>query len=267
MQMTSGLATLSVLSVFTACTSLGPMPGVTGLNPIPEERPGVEAQLGYVPGFFLSDAVQADPSGDVMLQFSGMFDPGSSLGAKGLSVGARYVSGHDGRGYFEPMMRYRRFLDRERRVALQAVGFGTRASGQSDGASYEALRGGLELASDIRITPENRWVELHLTGGASMTGIRAKGNYCMNEAGYGETCKDGRQGEAKADTSDVYPALFVGAYLDGFRHRTWYLHTLRLGAYMAGGKMPRVRMGQETGVDGSWYSFGLNLIMGMGGAE
>jgi hypothetical protein len=243
------------------------MPGVTGLSPVSNGRTGIEAQAGYIPGFYLSDAVQKDPNGDIMVQFSGMFDPGDWLPIKGLSVGARYVTGGDSSSIIEPMLRYRRYLDDNKRIAMQITGFGTTAEGRAEGASYSAARGGLEFSTDIRVTPEFKWIEFHVTGGSSLTLISAEGHYCMNGEGYGQSCSEGQEATTSVKTFGAYPALFVGAYLDFFRHTDWTLHNARLGFFMAGGKMPRVRSGKQEESDGSWHSFGLNLIVGFGAVK
>ncbi|HIA03127.1 MAG TPA: hypothetical protein EYN66_14680 [Myxococcales bacterium] len=253
--------------IISACTTLGPMPGITALSPVPNDRTGVEIQSGYVPGFYLSDAVQENPNGDIMVQFSGMFDPGEWLPVKGLSMGARYVTGSSSKGIIEPMIRYRRHLDKDQRIATQVTAFGTHASGGSEGASYEATRGGIELSTDIRVTPKFKWIELHVTGGSSLTLISANGSYCSNNNGYGMKCEDGQSADTHTDTFGAYPALFVGSYLDFFRHTDWYIHNLRVGFYMAAGRMPRVRHGKQEDIDQSWHSYGVNVIAGFGAGK
>jgi hypothetical protein len=198
-----------------------------------------------------------------MVQFSGMFDPGDALPIKGLSLGGRYVTGGDSRGMIEPLLRYRSFLDDDERVAIAATGFGTNASGEAKGASFKAIRGGAEVAIDVRVTPKHDWIQLHLTGGASLTLIKAEGDYCMSPEGYGESCGDERIAETHVDTFGAYPAILGGLYVDLMRRMGLFIHTVRIGAYFAGGLIPRVRQGKQES-HGSWFSGGLNLIVGLG---
>jgi|GEM_PF-537189 len=257
------------LAVGPGCTTLGPMPAMTALNPVPEQRTGVEVQAGFVPGFFLSDTVQEapDPSRNPMPQLSVLFDPGELLAVRGLSLGARYVGGDDSHGIVEPMLRYRFFVDDDERFALGFVGFGTYATGSADGTSYTAIRVGLETSTDIRLTPKYRWIELHLNAGAAMTVIHAEGDYCTDPAGFGDACEGHHTPDTHAEVTGAYGTLFIGAYLDFFRHTDWSIHPVRLGIVMAGGTMPQIRMGEQEDTDGSWYSIGLNLITGFGAAE
>ena len=251
-----------------ACTTLGPMPGMTVANPVPESRPGAEVQAAIVPGFYLSDTTQEDPDRDEVSQLSGFFDPGDLWPLRGLSFGGRWVAGGDETGYFEPMIRYRRVLDDEARVSLAAVGFGTYASRSHEGASYEVARGGAELSTDIRVTPRNKWAELHLVGGASVTAIGGSGTYCMDtESGYGIDCGSDGIANASPDILGAYPAAFVGVGVDLFRNPDIVFHHARLGGFIAGGTMPRIRFAELQDSPNSWFSWGANLTIAMGGAR
>ena len=252
----------------SACTTLGPMPGMTGANPVPEPRPGAEVQAAVVPGYYLSAATQEDPDRDQMSQLSGFFDPGDLWPLRGLSFGGRWIAGGDETGYFEPMVRYRRFLGEDERVSFAAVGFGTYASRSHAGASYEVARGGAEVATDIRVTPKNSWLELHLLGGASVTAIGGSGSYCMDtESGYGIDCGDDGIANASPDILGAYPSAHVGFGVDIARHLDVVFHHARLGAFLAGGTMPRIRYAELQDSPESWFTWGVNLTIGMGAAH
>ena len=251
-----------------ACTTLGPMPGMTVANPVPEHRPGAEAQVAIVPGFYLSDSTQEDPDRGHIEQISGFVGLGDRWPLKGLSFGGRWIGGGDETGYFEPMVRYRRYLDDDGRVSLAAVGYGTYASRSYDGASYEVARGGAEVSTDIRVTPRNDWAELHLVGGASVTAISGNGSYCMNtESGYGVDCGDGELANAYADILGAYPSAFVGIGVDLFRHPDIVFHHARLGGFVGGGTMPRIRSAELQESPESWFTWGANLTIAMGAAR
>lgn len=258
------LAALAGLALNTGCTTLGAMPGMTMANAIPQDRMGGELGVALVPGFHLSDAVQEQAEGTLHGQLSGFFDPGEALGvARGLGLGVRYIGNDD--GYFEPMVRYRFYLDDQERVATAIVAYGTHASGSERGASYRMDRGGLELSTDIRVTPSWRWLELHVTGGASVTFLSARGTYCLNsDTGWGRDCDEdtAEQGDTTRTLTAWLPGLFVGATLDLFRDVP-IVHIVRLGAYMSGGSMPVVKQGETADMRG-WYAMGLNLMLGIG---
>lgn len=258
----------------SACTTLGPMPGVTGATVVPESRPGAEVQAAFVPGYFLSEATQegkagADnrfPSGTTLQQLSGFIEPGKLVHLPGLSVGGRYVSGGDGPGYFEPMLRYRaEVVDG---LALGAVGYGTRASGSAEGASYSAIRGGVEASADFRVLPKSRWVEIHLTGGGSLTGLSAEGRYCQDENGFGRSCATSPSGiiepaNAAARIQGAYPTGFGGLALDFAKHSGGIFHGVRFVFLTAVGTMPSVRFGEAQPAT-MWTSWGLGLSVAMG---
>lgn len=247
------------------CTTLGPMPGMTVANPLPQSRIGGEVQIAVVPGYYLSEATQQRvDAGGAMTQLGAWFEPGSLLEqAKGLGVGARFLS--EGGGQIEPMLRYRTWLDDQERIALAGVFYGTQASAEASGADYRMMRGGAELVVDVRVTPKNRWAELHLSGGASLTALSATGHYCMNDkTGYGRDCDDGKPEPDMASVSfdGVLPSAFVGVSGDFFRGVP-VLQGVRLGTWLAGGTMPRFEFG-ERAHDQSWFSWGLNLELGIG---
>src|SRR5262245_39820513 len=143
----------AVLGLTSACTTLGPMPATTGARYAPAARPDITLSAAAVPGYFLSSAVQKDAKGAPIGQASVMVEPDRWVDLPGAVVGGRYVGKSDQGGYPEPMLGYRAYLDGEKRLALGGLAYGTRGSGESERASYEAWRVGGEIGSDVRITP------------------------------------------------------------------------------------------------------------------
>ena len=255
---------LFALALLTsACTQLGPVPGVTGASVLPRPSPGIEAQAGLLPGYFLSDATaDADTRGTTVSQVSGFVEPGKLIGVENLAVGVRHVSGGDDSGHFEPMLRYRHGLTDY--FAVGVVGFGTHAKASYDQASYSMTRGGLEAGLDLRIVPKNHWAELHLLGGASAMGLSAQGHYCQRDDGYGTSC-EGSPANASARIEGIYPSVFGGISVD-LANRLGFFHGLRAQALVATGTMPTVRFAEQMKAEG-WSSFGLALSVALGAKE
>jgi hypothetical protein len=233
------------------CTTLGPMPAVTGSSPLPAERPNVELQGGAVPGFYLSSTVQELPKGSPIGQAAAMIEPGEAIGLPGAAIGGRWVNGEAGDGYVEPMLRYRRFVDDDQQFAAAATAHGAYASGGERNASYEATRAGLELAFDARLTPISNWVELHIVGTLGAFALFADGNYCLDTQGkYGSDCPepgDPPVERVRAEANGLFPAVSGGVALDVARHLESVFHGGRVTAMAAGGTMPHVVAGQHTG--------------------
>ena len=234
------------------------MPGVTFSGARPESRPGAEAQVGIVPGFHLSDAPQRDDNPGVgMLQAAGWVDLGSLIEpVDGLAVGARFVE-----ELMEPMVRYRFWLDSDHRFSFGVVGFLTFAEGSEEGADVAYWHGGVEASTDIRLTPVNRWAELHLQLGLNLTGLRADGHYCRDREGFAVDCTE-ESVRVGADLTGTYPTAFLGLSVDLFRDVP-VLHVLRVSTMIAGGSMPRIR-DEKQASDRGWFSWGLNLEVGLG---
>lgn len=237
------------------------MPAVTGASVVPE-RAGVEVQAALAPGYFLSSAAKEEAHGSAVQQLSGFVEPGDMIGLPGLAIGARYVGGADDAPYLEPMVRYR--LSLADALSIGAVGYGTHAKGSAAHASYEMTRGGVEASGDFRLTPESRWIEIHLLGGGSLTGLSAKGAYCQAATGYATSCED-RAADASARTGGLYPAAFGGIALDIAKH-DGVLHGMRALAIGAGGTMPHVRWGEQAAAR-TWFSWGIALSVGVGASE
>src|SRR5262245_20025527 len=133
----------------TGCTALGPMPATTAVAPLPAGRPSLELQVGALPGYYLSSAVQQESKGAAISQAAILVEPDSVIHVPGLIVGGRYVGDSNKGGYPEPMVGYRTFLDGEKRIAATAVGYATHGSGSARGASYAVTRGGAEAGVDL----------------------------------------------------------------------------------------------------------------------
>lgn len=249
------------------CTTLGPMPAMTGQTLVPNERPGVEGQAAAIPGYYLSSAVQESPKGTPVNQASLMVEPGEVIGVPGLSAGARYVGKNSEGGYLEPMVRYRAHLDREKVFAAGVVGYGTYASGDANQASYSAARGGAEVGADARVTPESRWVEVHLAGSVGLTALSAKGEYCVDQNGrYAVDCGDPPVTLTKASAKGFYPSAGGAIAVDLGQHFDGVFHGGRIAALGAVGKMPRIVSGEQTDAK-TYVSAGLAVTLGFGAAK
>ena len=249
----------------SACTSLGPMPALTMSNPVPTERASMDIQAGLVSGFFLSSAV-ADKDATILPQLAGSLDVGEWVGLDGLVVGGRGVGGGDSTPILEPIVAYRTHLGHGKRFALGTALFGTYAKGDSSGASYTAIRAGGEVTLNMRVTPIYEWVEWHVNLGASVTGINASGQYCMNSEGMGKTCEADETANAEADILGAFPTVFAGTVLHIAHGFGSYFHGLRLGGHYAVGAMPTV-IDAERKPDRWWHMFGLHISMAFGAAS
>lgn len=245
------------------------MPVTTALSPVPEARPGVEAQFGYVPGYYLSEVVQDSRSGSPIQQALLAFEPGRLVGVPGLGVGARYVGKGEVGGYLEPLLRYRLGLDAGGHSALGVVLHGTHASGDAEGASYSATRAGGEVAFDVRVTPESRWTELHLLWSLGAMALVADGDYCTDEEGrFGVDCPDDGLPVTRqaGEVSGFYPVLGATIAGDFARHRKAIVHGLRLGLHGAIGTMPRMEYGEQGDAE-AFAAFGASVTLGLGAKE
>jgi len=249
------------------CTTLGPMPATTAVSAVPVGRAGAEFQLAAVPGYYLSSSVGQSPKGAAISHLSMLVEPDKLIGVPGLIVGGRAVGNSDSGFYPEAMAGYRSVLDDGRRFAIAGVLFGTHASTTRQSASYSATRIGAEAALDWRATPDSNWLELHLLGGASLTGLNAGGVYCLAANGqYGVDCADPPANLTSANASGVYSALNAGIALDLGRHLRAIFHGGRLALLAAAGTMPTVIGGQQQSAR-TYASLGLSLGFGFGASE
>jgi|SoiMethySBSTD1v2_1073268.scaffolds.fasta_scaffold07535_3 hypothetical protein len=256
---------LALLGASSACTTLGPMPATTAISAVAAERPDVELQVGAIPGYYLSSAVAKDPEGSSVLQAMLLFEPDDLIDAPGLVGGGRVIGSEDSGTYAELLLGYRRALDQIRRFSLGAFGYASRGSASRDDASYEATRAGAEGVFDIAVTPEEEPVSVHVFAGASLTGIWANGEYCMDAEGFGMDCGSSPPPRVKAEAVGFYPALSGGLALNLGRHAESVFHGLRLAIHGAGGTMPRVIGARQQNPE-SFGAGGVSLTLGLGAA-
>jgi hypothetical protein len=246
------------------CTALGPMAATTGIAAIPAARPSLEGSLGVVPGHYLSAGVQADPKGASIGQAAILVEPDSIIHVPGLIVGGRYVGSSSSGGYPEPIVGYRTYLGDDHLLAVSAVGYATHGSGSKSNASYSATHGGAEAAVDFRVTPEYEWFELHLAAAASLTGISAKGTYCIDgDHRYGVDCPDTPEPRVDASAGGLYPSGVGSVAIDIGRRLKGEFHGGRIALMGGGGTMPRVVGGQQESAK-PYAAAGLSLTVGFG---
>jgi hypothetical protein len=243
------------------------MPATTGVAAVPASRPGVELQAAFVPGYYLSSAVQKEGKGASISQASLLFEPSRWFGLPGLVLGARAVGGRDTGAYGEPMIGYRTHLDSQKSLSLGAIGYGTVASGENSGASYSAVRGGIEGLFDFRATPESQIFEVHLFSGMSLTGVDVDGEYCLDANGvYGVDCGNPAMNKISATARGAYPALSGGIGLDFARGIPSVFHGVRAAFQVAGGTMPTVTAAQQANPR-TYGALGLSLTLGLGARD
>jgi hypothetical protein len=252
---------LSLAVLTTACTTLGPMPATTGISAIPNGRPGLEAQAGIMPAYYLSSAASDQATGEEIgtQQLAAVIEPDRLLGTKGLILGAR-AWGDD--SAFEPMLGMRRKLDDT--FAIAGVVYGTQVSGESTGATYSATRFGGEVTVDALVLPVASWLAVHAQATVSATHLRAHGRYCVDPTGDATDCElDGKDHFVTAELEGIYPAATASVSLDLARRPTGELHGVRVALIAATGGMPRVRDGVQERGD-TYRSIGMSLTLGLG---
>ena len=246
------------------CTALGPMAATTGVAAVPAGRPSFEGSIGVMPGHYLSSGVQASPKGAGIGQAAIMVEPDSIIRVPGLIVGGRYVGSSTSGGYPEPMVGYRTYLGEGHLLAVSAIGYATHGSASRNDASYSATRGGAEAGIDFRVTPEFAWFELHLSAAASLTGISARGNYCVdNDRRYGVDCPNPPDARVDASAGGIYPSGVGSIAIDVGRRLNGEFHGGRIALMGGGGTMPRVIGGQQRGAE-PYAAAGLSLTIGFG---
>ncbi|MFO0564920.1 MAG: hypothetical protein U0263_04610 [Polyangiaceae bacterium] len=265
--MSTRIACLGMLALLSGCTTLGPMPAITGQSVVPTPRPGVEAQVAGVPGYYLSDSVKSEGKGTTVAQAAVMAEPGELIGLPGLSVGGRFVGDDENGGYPEPMLRYRRGLDDRGVFSAGVLAHGGYGHGSASGASYEATSGGLEAAVDARVTPESQWLEVHFTGSLGLSGLDANGDYCLDANGrWGVDCDELSTNRTHAKASGFYPSVAGAIALDIARHLHGVMHGGRVALHGAVGRMPRVESAEQKD-DKTYTAVGLSLTLGLGAVE
>ncbi len=197
-----------------------------------------------------------------------VFEPERLLPAPGWLVGARYAGDASEGAAVEPLLGYRRFVDRGGRFSAGLLAYGTYASGEQPGggASFSAARGGLELLTNFRFTPSSKWIELHASASGSLTGVDAAGRYCVADDGrFGIDCPDEPPARKllSAEARGIYPAAHLGLALDFGRGRRGPFHGLSLGVALGGGTMPSLVSGVQRGAR-AFGTAGLSLTLGLG---
>lgn len=264
----SSLTLLLSASALGACTTLGPMPATTGLVAPAAGRPNVEAQVGAVPGFVLSQTTQEEAKGAPIAEASGMLEPGRWIGIPGLGAGARMASVGDDQNV-EPMLRYRGSLLEGDAMTGVAVAYGTYATGAEQSADYRLARGGLELGIDARFTPRSVWAEAHVFVSTSLTGLSGNGHYCLDANGrYGADCTTYSPNQldwepVAATIRGFYPALTSGIAVDFGRHLESVFHGGRLAVMMSGGSQPTLVGGAQQDAR-PFIAGGLTLTLAAG---
>ena len=254
---------ISIAVLAAGCTTLGPMPATTGVSAVPAGRPGAEAQVGMMPGHYLSSSVTATPRGGSTGQATVLVEPDRWVDVPGLVVGGR-VFGEGGDSPAEPLVGYRRKLVDD--VAVAVVGYGTMASASKNEASYKATRVGGEVSVDAKVIPIARWLSVHAQGAAAVTYVSATGTYCVDANGVGVDC-DTQTGAhntfADAKIASAFPSATATLSLDvGHLDDGWF-HSARVAVLGAAGMMPAVAPGMATSSK-SYASIGLSLTLGVG---
>jgi hypothetical protein len=260
------LTLLPLLALAGACTTLGPMPATTGISAQPVGRPGVEAQAGAMPGFFLSDAA-SDHTPQPVGQLSGLVEPDRWLGLPGLIVGARQY-GASGDAAFEPFVGYRKRLEPDGPVSVAGILFGTSAHATDQLATYQATRTGAELAVDSRLGAPSPWFSLHLQGALTATAMWAHGTYCVDPQGQGTDCDTTTSSNntvVDGTMSGIYGTATAMLSAD-FTPRHSGLHLVRLAILGSAGSMPTLVNGEQQTAK-PYGSIGLALTVGVGPAD
>jgi hypothetical protein len=238
---------------------------MTGIPTPPLERPGVQLQAAFVPGYYLSSTVTDEPKAAQLPQLAGVLEPDELIHVPGLLAGARYAGNTNAGAALEPLLGYRTYLDDDKRFSLATLGFLAYADGAQKGASFTALRGGLDAGVDARLTPPSHYAELHTNLGATFTALNADGQYCLGPDGrYGVDCPtDGSAAPVSASASGIFPSAHAGLALDFAGRLRSPFQGVRLAADVAGGTLPTVVAGQQQSAK-LFGSAGLSLTVGMG---
>ncbi len=255
------LAVLAVLAFSGACTTLGPMPATTGVSAMPIGRPGVDAQVGGVPGFYASQSARNDAKGTPIQAGSALLDLDRWLPMKGVLVGGRIFGDKIYTG--EPFIGYRRTLVSS--VGLAVIGFGSTKRAESNLATFHGVRLGTEAAVDAELWKPSPWIALHAQGAASLTRILASGRYCLDANGIAKDCNVSMPETntfASARTVDVYPAATATLALEIGTHEGFF-DRVRVAMLGSVGRMPLVANGEQTGT-GTYVAIGLSISAALG---
>ncbi len=238
------------------------MPATTGVSAVPVGRPGVELQAGLIPSYLLSETAHK-PKGQPLPLLSALFEPDRWIGIPGLFVALRGgESEHD--NLLEPYVGYRRHVDRA--VSVAGIVYGTKLSGGEKAASYEAKRGGAEIAVDVRLFDPSPWHSVHAQASLSATAVSATGSYCVDVMGVGIDCDGTTYEHVDGKLSGVYPAGTAQLAYDFGRRTGGVFHGVTVAVLGTVGRMPRVRDGRQQMGD-TFATAGLTLTVGVGGDD
>jgi hypothetical protein len=254
-----------VLAALCACTTLGPMPATTAVSAVPS-GPGVEAQIGFVPGFYLSRTAQDKAGGAPIPGFGALFDPERWLGLPGLILGARlFGNNQDTPG--EPMVGYRRRMGDSASIAGIVYGTGKRSTRSL--ASYHGAQYGAELALDTDLFHMTSWIAMHLQASAAATRIVGSGSYCVDPDGVAIDCnlKDPTMNHTiDGRVSGIYPTGTMTLAADVLRRTSGLFHGARVALLFSVGEMPLAKGGVQQSA-AQYISGGLTLTLGVGGTS
>ncbi len=246
--------------LLSACTTLGPMPATTGISAMPIGRPGMEAQVGVIPGFHASQSAQNEAKGDSISALSVLLDPDRWLGVKGFLVGGR-MFGQSGDRPIEPYIGYRRRLVEA--ISVGAVFFGSTKRTENY-ANYHGVRLGGEALLDVELYSPNPWSRIHAQGAVQVARDLASGVYCVDSEGVGIDCDEDPANNTVISGKFVgfYPSATATLAVDVGKH-VGVFDSLRIALLGTAGQMPLVLNGEENGT-GNYYKIGLSLSVAFG---
>jgi hypothetical protein len=254
-----------VAVVLGACTSLGPMPATTGMSAVPLGRPGAQAQLGTMPGFYASQSAQNEAKGAPIQHLSALIDPDHWLPVKGVVIGAR-IFGQSGDTPGEPYVGYRRKVSEA--VSVGGVAFGSSKRSENNLATYHGVRAGAEGAIDAALWEPKSWMSVHAQAAGSITRILASGTYCVDDQGIAKDCdmmNPDANTTVNGKTVGVYPAA-TGTLAVELGGKHGLFDSARFAVLGGVGRMPLVQSGDESAT-GTYFTLGASLTLGVGFAE
>lgn len=227
---------------------------------MPIGRPGMEAQVGAVPGFHASQSAQNEAKGATISEISLLLDPDRWLGVKGFLVGGR-IFGQEGDRPVEPYIGYRRQIVEA--IAVGAVLFGSTKRTEKF-ASYHGVRLGGEALVDVELYSPNAWSRIHAQGAVQLARDLASGRYCVNSEGVAIDCQEDMTQNTVISGKfvGVFPSATATLAIDVGKHQGVF-DSLRIAILGSAGQMPLVLSGEENGT-GNYYKIGLSLSVAFG---
>jgi hypothetical protein len=242
------------------------MPATTAVSAVPTGSPGVEAQFGAIPSFFLSRAAQGQEGGAGVFQLSALIEPDRWINLPGLFAGAR-VFGQDNDSPGEPYLGYRRHIGSG--ISLGGVVYGTAKTTQRQLASYHATRVGAEVMGDATLWEPVSWIALHAQAALAATHLSADGTYCVDAMGIAKDCDTGPGATntmVDGAVSGTFPTGTGTLALDIGRNSAGIFHSARLALLGSVGEMPLLNNGMQTST-GRYEMLGFSLTLGLGAAK